>query len=274
MTVSIKFLPDAELEIEAAYDWYESRRPGLGILFLFALDAALIRAIENPRIFPTVARRTRKVLLRRFPYLVLYVVEGSRILITGVFHGHRDPGVWSDRIREKTTRYAAPRHPIPMTLQLDAERTASLNDRELFARCGRQVRSRPPRKREAEPTNQTPVFFTDPIVTTDRAVDRKDGAIVSAHVKLREGVADVRMVQPNPSVLVYFLMAADGLPVGISVHEPVSGIAACEIVDKLIEGPDGPEGVGTRTRNHFITADEIQAVMRGMRKSIEGLQAV
>lgn len=123
-------------------------------------------------------------------------------------------------------------------------------------------------------SDPTPVFFTEPIVIFDREDDREDGAIVSAHVKLREGVPAVRMVQPNPEVLVYFLIAADGLPVGISVHEPVSGIAVCEIVDKLIEGPDGPEGVDTHTRNHFITADEIQAVMRGMRKSIEGLQAV
>ncbi|MHC4953794.1 MAG: hypothetical protein ACYTGZ_07875 [Planctomycetota bacterium] len=115
-------------------------------------------------------------------------------------------------------------------------------------------------------------FLSEPIVVFDREGDREDGAIVSAYVELRKGVPATRMVQPNSSVLVYFLIAADGLPVGISVHEPVSGMAVCEIVDKLIDGPDGPEGVDTSARHHFITADEIQSVMRGMRKSIEGLQ--
>ena len=105
MTRPIDFLPEAELEIEGAYIWYERQRPGLGIQFLLALDAALMRAAESPLVFPKAARRTRKALLRRFPYLVLYVDEESRILITGVFHGHRDPDAWSDRVREKMPRY-------------------------------------------------------------------------------------------------------------------------------------------------------------------------
>ena len=105
MTLPVGFLPEAESEVEAAYVYYEKQRPGLGLQFLLAFDAAVSRASENPRVFPRVARRTRKALLRRFPYLVFYVVEEYRILVTGVFHGHRDPGAWSDRVREKRARY-------------------------------------------------------------------------------------------------------------------------------------------------------------------------
>ena len=40
----------------------------------------------------------------RFPYLVLYVLEDQHIFVTAVFHGHRDPRRWSDRVREGALR--------------------------------------------------------------------------------------------------------------------------------------------------------------------------
>jgi len=101
----IDFLAEAESEIEDAYRWYEIQSPGLGIRFLFSMEAALRRASENPLSYPAVLRRTRKALVRRFPYLVFYVVEEERILVTGVFHGHRHPESWTDRIRETVASY-------------------------------------------------------------------------------------------------------------------------------------------------------------------------
>jgi plasmid stabilization system protein ParE len=48
--------------------------------------------------------RTRRALLRRFPYPVLYVLEDQLILVTAVFHGHRDPRRWSERVRDGALR--------------------------------------------------------------------------------------------------------------------------------------------------------------------------
>ena len=108
MTLAIDFLPQAESEIEAASLWYEEQSPGLGFRFLFAIDAALRRASENPLSFPRELRRTRKAVIRRFPYVVFYAVEKERILVTGVFHGRRHPRSWADRIREGIPVYAKP----------------------------------------------------------------------------------------------------------------------------------------------------------------------
>ena len=91
MTLAIDFVPQAESEIEAASLWYEKQSPDLGIRFPLAIDAALRRASENPLSFPKVLRRTRKAVIRRFPYVVFYVVERERILVTGAFHGRRHP---------------------------------------------------------------------------------------------------------------------------------------------------------------------------------------
>jgi len=100
VTLPIDFLSEAESEIEDAYHWYETQSPGLGIRFVFAIEAALRRASENPLSYPAVLRRTRKALVHRFPYHVFYVVDEDRIPVTGVFHGHRHPESWTDRIRE------------------------------------------------------------------------------------------------------------------------------------------------------------------------------
>jgi hypothetical protein len=46
--------PAAALDIEDAYDWYESQRPGLGEEFLAALTSTRNRVFEHPRSFPVI----------------------------------------------------------------------------------------------------------------------------------------------------------------------------------------------------------------------------
>ena len=96
----VHLLPEAERELEDAFRWYERQRSGLGLEFLLAFEAAVENLRRLPEGHELVALRTRKALLRRFPYLVLYAVEAERVLITALFHGRRDPRRWSDRVRE------------------------------------------------------------------------------------------------------------------------------------------------------------------------------
>lgn len=102
MRRAVHLLPEAERELEYAFWWYERQRRGLGLEFLLAFDAAVEGLRRLPEGHELVALKTRKALLRRFPYLVLYAVEAERVLITAVFHGRRDPQRWSDRVREGT----------------------------------------------------------------------------------------------------------------------------------------------------------------------------
>ena len=96
----VHLLPEAEGEIEEACWWYERQRKGLGFELLLAIDATVEGLRRLPEGHELVALRTRRALLRRFPYFVLYALEGDRIVITAVFHARRDPRGWSDRVRE------------------------------------------------------------------------------------------------------------------------------------------------------------------------------
>jgi hypothetical protein len=112
--------------------------------------------------------------------------------------------------------------------------------------------------------------MTEPAVI----VEREDGKTVSVYVDLRPGVKSAGMIRPNPSALVFFLIGQDGLPVGIRVFEPVSGVAACEIIDTLVEGPQGPKGVERQARHHFfLSPEDLRRCVRGFGKGLKQLSA-
>ncbi len=89
--------PEAEAELKAAFDWYEERVPGLGSEFLLCVDAVLSAVLRNPEQYPRVHNIVRRALTRRFPYEVLFVNDGERIVILAFFHAKRHPGRWQER---------------------------------------------------------------------------------------------------------------------------------------------------------------------------------
>jgi hypothetical protein len=103
--------------------------------------------------------------------------------------------------------------------------------------------------------------------------DQEGGHTVSAYMKLRDGVKAVGCVQPNPDALVFFYIAADGFPIGIRFHEPASGVAVCTLVDSLVEGPSGPEGVSRSAQHQFLTnPKDLSAFLRALKHALKGLE--
>ena len=87
----ILFRPQARDEALEAQAWYESRATGLGLEFARALDAAVAAASRNPTMFTHVTGNCRRVLLRRFPFSMVYRVLGDEFLVIAVFHHRRAP---------------------------------------------------------------------------------------------------------------------------------------------------------------------------------------
>jgi toxin ParE1/3/4 len=71
----------AESDLEAAQDWYERQRQGLGAEFREAVDLLFRRLADNPRIYPIVYLSTRRAVLRRFPYVVYFTVEDATVVV-------------------------------------------------------------------------------------------------------------------------------------------------------------------------------------------------
>lgn len=90
--------PEAEQDLKDIYRWYEDQIEGLGREFLLCVDAALERMKRNPHAFAVVYHAVRRVLIRRFPYGILYRVEDNRIVVLAVFHARRSPKTWAKRV--------------------------------------------------------------------------------------------------------------------------------------------------------------------------------
>jgi toxin ParE1/3/4 len=89
--------PRADLDVVAAYQWYESERVGLGMEFLDQLSAAYDRIAEDPLRYQDLESGIRRVLFRRFPYAVYFAIEADLVVVLAVLHVSRDPAEWQRR---------------------------------------------------------------------------------------------------------------------------------------------------------------------------------
>ncbi|WP_437478071.1 type II toxin-antitoxin system RelE/ParE family toxin [Sorangium sp. So ce1014] len=93
----VEVLPAALAEAEEAAAWYAERDPRVAVRFAEGIEAALTRIAEAPDRWPSTRDGTRRVRLTRFPYLVVYRDEPTRILVVAIAHAKQRPGYWRKR---------------------------------------------------------------------------------------------------------------------------------------------------------------------------------
>jgi plasmid stabilization system protein ParE len=98
MKYTVIVRPEAEDDLKEAYSWYEDKRTGLGYDFLLQVDAGLNFIARNPNIHPIEYEETRKHLIKRFPYKIIYLIAKEKIIILAVIHSKRSPVLIKRRI--------------------------------------------------------------------------------------------------------------------------------------------------------------------------------
>jgi plasmid stabilization system protein ParE len=83
--------PAAQKDVAEGDAWYEEKRPGLGDRFLLEVQRSLDRILENPRGYQRIHKEFRQLPLSHFPYVIVYVVKGTTILVMRVFHTSQHP---------------------------------------------------------------------------------------------------------------------------------------------------------------------------------------
>ena len=96
--MNVRFLSLASQELDDAVTWYNEQADGLGQEFLDALDKAVRRAAAFPLSCPEIEPGLRRCLLTRYPYGLVYGLDGDTIVVIAVAHLHRQPRYWSDRM--------------------------------------------------------------------------------------------------------------------------------------------------------------------------------
>ena len=92
--------PWALADLARAEAWYENQQPGLGAEFEVQIESAITRAASAPFAYSPFRRHTRRVMVRRFPYYIYYVVESDVLRVLAVLHQRRGSSAWQGRIQE------------------------------------------------------------------------------------------------------------------------------------------------------------------------------
>jgi plasmid stabilization system protein ParE len=85
-------------EARAAREWYQERSPAAANAFMKELDHAIEQIAKFPGRWPTFRHGTRRFLLGRFPFSVVYWEGQQSIEIVAIAHARRRPGYWKARI--------------------------------------------------------------------------------------------------------------------------------------------------------------------------------
>ncbi len=95
--MALELHPAAEAEARAAFLRYRAIDAAVAERFIGALDRAIDRVASAPNRFPVYLLGTRRLLLHRFPFAVIYRTHPQRTIVVAIAHQSRRPGYWSKR---------------------------------------------------------------------------------------------------------------------------------------------------------------------------------
>jgi len=94
----IEYHQGAVADIKGAVAWYRERSSKSASDFIDELQRAMETIRESPNRWPMGKSNTRRFLLWRFPYSVIYSEQQSVITVWAVAHGSRRPEYWGHRL--------------------------------------------------------------------------------------------------------------------------------------------------------------------------------
>ena len=103
MSRTVVIEPEADEDLSRAFAWYEETNPGMGYVFIEAMRETVARLTETPDGSTTVplvpsGHVVRRVLSRKFPYTVIFVVKEDVVYVVAFAHAKRRPDYWHSRL--------------------------------------------------------------------------------------------------------------------------------------------------------------------------------
>ena len=95
---TFRFLPQARKELLDEIRYYGSAQDGLGVRFEKAVTEAVSRAVANPEHGAPRSKRTRRMLVKGFPFGIIYRTTDQTVLVVAVADSRRKPDYWAGRL--------------------------------------------------------------------------------------------------------------------------------------------------------------------------------
>ena len=90
MSFTVVIRAAAQAEAAEAFLWYEERSEGLGVRFTDALRSCFDRLAVNPN-FQVRKGGFRHIMVEKFPYRVVFAIDGDRVYVYQIRHTSRRP---------------------------------------------------------------------------------------------------------------------------------------------------------------------------------------
>jgi len=93
-----RFHPEARQDFRESIVWYRSQSARVAVEFRVTVSDSIRQILQAPQQYPKYLFGTRRLVLRRFPFSIIYLDDLGGISIVAVAHGKRKPGYWKQRI--------------------------------------------------------------------------------------------------------------------------------------------------------------------------------
>jgi toxin ParE1/3/4 len=96
-----RFIAAARLEFLQEVIYYNEAEAGLGERFTAAVEEAIVRTIAFPLAGSPAASNTRRIIVKGFPFSVVYRPEPDGVIVFALAHHSRQPNYWRSRTRAR-----------------------------------------------------------------------------------------------------------------------------------------------------------------------------
>ena len=97
----VELTPEALREIDDAFEWYFERSIQAAESFVGEATNAFALIASAPTIWPHFEAGTRRYVLRKFPYSIIYRETQGGIEVIAIAHHKRRPRYWRGRLSPK-----------------------------------------------------------------------------------------------------------------------------------------------------------------------------
>jgi len=91
MSYNLVIKEEAVADIQNIYDYYEECKLGLGDRFLNILEEYLESVQKHPLHYQIKRKTFREATIRVFPYLIIYEIEDTNVIVYAVFNTSKNP---------------------------------------------------------------------------------------------------------------------------------------------------------------------------------------
>lgn len=96
--MQVEFIEPALIELDDAIEFYNLQSIGLGDIFFKEVLRTIDLISNYPNMWSPNTKNTRRAVLRKFPYNLIYTVLDKNIFVIAVAHQYREPEYWINRI--------------------------------------------------------------------------------------------------------------------------------------------------------------------------------